>query len=76
MGSLRLILVSIAAVLLVGCGSGPATDVAGTPKNIDKKTEAPKKEGGQGAQAAAGTATLGPGAADAENRVGSKAGGK
>jgi len=75
MGSLRLALVSIAAVLLVGCGSGPATTTAGGAKNLDKTFDPAKaKPGGEGqaAQAKTSTAQLGPGAFDGDSRVGSK----
>jgi len=73
MSNLRLALVSIAAVLLVGCGSGAATTAPGTAVNTDKTLTAPSKNGAPGAPVKVSSAMLGPGAADAENRVGSKA---
>jgi hypothetical protein len=75
MGNLRLALVSIAAVLLVGCGSGPATTQAGGAKDLGKTFDSKAKPGGegQGAQTKASTAQLGPGAFDGDSRIGSKA---
>jgi len=72
MVNLRLALVAIAAVLMVGCGSGPATTDAGTAKNLDTKFVAPKKEGGAGAQVGVATAQKGPGADEADSRIGTK----
>jgi hypothetical protein len=76
MGILRLALVSIAAVLLVGCGSGPATTTAGGAKDLTKTFDPAKaKPGGDaaGAQAKASTAQLGPGAFDGDSQMGTKA---
>jgi len=74
MGNLRLTLVSITAVLLAGCGSGPATTQAGGQADMGKSFDSKAKPGGagQGATAKASSAMLGPGAADADVRVGSK----
>jgi len=73
MGHLRVALAAIAAVLLVGCSSGPATEPAkGTATNLDKKVDVAKPGGGAGVQAQAGTAQLGPGAMGADSRIGTK----
>ena len=73
MRHLSLIFVGLIAVFVLGCKSG--TDQTDVAKTDDSKAVAvPPKAGGAagGARAQAGSAMLGPGAKDADARLGSK----